>query len=83
MMNRSTQKELIKLMLQLNEMWPQLDLSNTEQQNMVLDILNTVSTKCQKDFIKVNADRYVDTMKPLAQIIKMAEWQHTGREKNA
>ena len=83
MMNRSTQKELIKLLLQLNETWPQLDLSNMEQQNMVLDILNTVSTKCQKDFSKVNADRYVDTMESLGQIIKMTDWQHTGREELA
>jgi len=80
MMNRSTQKELIKLMLQLNEMWPQLDLSNPEQQNMVLDILNTVSTKCQKDFSKANADRYADTMESLGQVIKMTDWQYMGRE---
>lgn len=80
MMNRSTQKKLIKLMLQLNEMWPQLDLSNTEQQNMVLDILNTVSTKCQKDFSKVNADRYVDTVESLGNVIKLTDWQHMASE---
>ena len=80
MMNRSTQKELIKLLLQLNEMWTQLDLSNTEQQNMVLDILNTVSSKCQKDFSKANAERYADTMESLAQVIKMTNWQHTGKK---
>lgn len=80
MMNRSTQKELIKLLLQLNEMWPQLDLSNMEQQNMVLDILNTVSTKCQKDFSKVNADRYVDTVESLGNVIKMTDWQHMASE---
>ena len=83
MMNRSTQKELIKLMVQLNEMWPQLDLSNSEQQNMVLDILNTISTKCQKDFSKANAERYADTMESLGQVIKMTDWQHMGREELA
>lgn len=80
MMNRSTQKELIKLMLQLNEMWPQLDLSNSEQQNMVLDILNTVSTKCQKDFSKANAGRYADIMESLGLVIKMTDWHNMGRE---
>ena len=80
MMNRSTQKELIKLLLQLNEMWPQLDLSNMEQTNMVLDILNTVSTKCQKDFSKANADQYVDIMKSLGQVIKKTEWLHMGKD---
>ena len=83
MMNRSTQKELIKLMLQLNEMWPQLDLSNSEQQNMVLDILDTISAKCQKDFSKTNADWYVDTMESLGQVIKMTDWQNMGREELA
>lgn len=81
MMNRSTQKELIKLLLQLNEMWPQLDMSNPEQTNMVLDILNTVSTKCQKDFSKANAEQYVDTMESLGQIIKTTGWHHMGKEK--
>ena len=80
MMNRSTQKELIKLLLQLNEMWPQLDMSNPEQTNMVLDILDIVSTKCQKDFSKANADQYVDTMESLGQIIKMTDWLHMGKE---
>ena len=83
MMNRSTQKELIKLMVQLNEMWPQLDLSNPEQQNMVLDILNTISTDCQKDFSKANAGRYADTLDSLGQVIKMTDWQHMGREELA
>ena len=80
MMNRSTQKELIKLLLQLNEMWPQLDFSNTEQQNMVLDILNTVSSKCQKDFSKLNAGQYVDTVESLGNVIKMTDWQHMESE---
>ena len=80
MMNRSTQKELIKLMLQLNEMWPQLDLSNMEQQNMVLDILNTVSIKCKKDFSKLNAGQYVDTVESLGNVIKMTDWQHMASE---
>ena len=80
MMNRSTQKELIKLLLQLNEMWPQLDLSNTEQQNMVLDILNTVSIKCKKDFSKLNAGQYVDTVESLGNVINLTDWQHMASE---
>ena len=83
MMNRSTQKELIKLLLQLNEMWPQLELCDKEQQTMVLDILNTVNSKCQQDFSKEKSAEYTDTLQALSQVIQNTDWQHTSKEELA
>ncbi|SHK87700.1 CDP-Glycerol:Poly(glycerophosphate) glycerophosphotransferase [Selenomonas ruminantium] len=83
MMNRSTQKELIKLLLQLNEMWPQMELQDKEQQIMVLDILNTVTSKCQQDFSKEKTAEYTDTLQALGQVIQSTDWQHTSKEELA
>ncbi len=83
MMNRSTQKELIKLLLQLNEMWQQLELCDKAQQTMVLDILNTVESKCQHDFSKEKAAEYTDTLQALGQVIQNTDWQHTSKEELA
>lgn len=82
MMNRSTQRELIKLLLQFSETLPQIDFGADEQKNMALDILETVAGKCRQDFSKVKADEYTDTMQALSQIIQTTDWHQQGRAEN-
>ena len=82
MMNRSTQRELIKLLLQFSETLPQIDFGADEQKNMALDILETVAGKCRQDFSKVKADEYTDTMQALSQIIQTTNWHQQGRAEN-
>ena len=82
MMNRSTQRELIKLLLQFSETLPQIDFGADEQKNMALDILETVAGKCRQDFSKAKADEYIDTMQALSQIIQTTDWHQQGRAEN-
>ena len=82
MMNRSTQRELIKLLLQFSETLPQIDFGADEQKNMALDILETVAGKCRQDFSKVKADEYTDTMQALSQIIQTTDWHQQARAEN-
>ena len=82
MMNRSTQRELTKLLLQLSETLPQIDFCADEQKNMALDILENVAGKCRQDFSKAVAAKYADTMQALSQIIQITDWHCQSREEN-
>ena len=82
MMNRSTKRELIKLLLQFSETLPQIDFGADEQKNMALDILETVAGKCRQDFSKAVAAKYADTMQALSQIIQTTDWHCQSQDEN-
>lgn len=75
MMNRSMQRELIKLLLQVNGMWQTVTLGDRQQQNMVLDIFKTVEDRCRHEFSADKAEQYVDILQTLIRVIQDTSWK--------
>ena len=76
MMNRNTQRELIKLLWQLNDICQAMDWQNQQQKNMVLDILGYVCAKCSHDFSRQKAEQYEEILQGLGHVIQDMNWNH-------
>ena len=75
MMDRAVQKELIELLASLLQIFQQIDWRDREQRQMVLDILQSVDDKCNKDLPSVRYEQYHDMVGSLGQIIEETDWQ--------
>ncbi len=75
MMDRGTQRELIKVLLQLNEVLRHVDFCEEEQRQTVVEILEAVNERCQVDFVTIKAAAYSEPLSGLAKIIVQTDWK--------
>lgn len=80
MMDRGTQRELIKALLQLNEMLRGIDFSDGVQRQTVVEILEAVNKRCNMDFTALKAAVYAESLSGLAQIIGQTDWLNLQAE---
>lgn len=75
MMDRSTQRELIKSLLQLNDVMRQIDFANDEQKTLVVDGLQAIIKKFQENFSEQKIIYYVEPLQGLENVILSTSWQ--------
>lgn len=80
MMDRGIQRELIKALLQLNEMLRGIDFSDGVQRQTVVEILEAVNKRCKMDFTAPKAAAYAESLSGLAQIIGQTNWLNLQAE---
>lgn len=78
MMERKTQRELIKLLLRLSDTMRQLDFGDNEQRGLAVDILKIIRDKCQRSFSEKRRAYYASSLDELLQILIHTDWQSMG-----
>ena len=78
MMDRAVQKELIENITSLLQIFQQIDWRDSEQTNIVMEILRDVDDKCHIGLSQVRYEQYHDILDTLKQTITDTYWEYLG-----
>lgn len=78
MMDRAVQKELIENITPLLQIFQQIDWRDSEQTNIVMEILRDVDDKCHIGLSQVRYEQYHDILDTLKQTITDTYWEYLG-----